>query len=117
MLTPDQAAYTQKYQAGHTRVQALDAIGNRAKKTLCDAIADILVAARRHGIEDMTVGEIADQYRLNTGKYKPPSSFSQPIKDLKLSKRIEATKERIYAGSGRLQEAYRIVAQQTRLVG
>lgn len=116
-LTPEQAMFHSGYQKHHTSAQSLDAMGNKTRRQLQDDVVDILTAAHKHGLVDMTASEVADQYQKLTGKFKPPSSFSAAIDALRAAKRIAVTDSRVYVGTGRMQVAYCLVAQQVRLVG
>lgn len=100
----------------NTRAQSLDAISNQSRCQRQTEVVDILTAAYRHGVMDMTVSEMADQHRINTGTYVPASGFTGAISALTAAKRICKAEPHIYAGSGRMQKAYSLVLQQARLM-
>lgn len=99
----------------HTKARALDSISISAHRSLKDEVVNILTAAHRHGVPALCVGEIADQFQFNTGNFKPPSSFSGPISGLRSAKLIALSGERFFAKTGKMQDAYALVPQQTRL--
>jgi hypothetical protein len=116
-LTPEQAAFVTPYIKSQTSAQSMGAMSNTTRRQLQDDVLDILCAAARHGVDAMTVSQIADQYQQNTGRYKPPSSFSSAVDALRSAKRICEAGQLLYVGTGRMQVAYAVVAQQARLVG
>jgi len=119
LLTPEQQFYAgikpKSDSDVHTKSQSFSAIGNKAHKTLQDEIVNILVMMQRQGVRSMTASEIADQYEKIIGKYKPPSTFSDPLLKLCVAKKIAFSGERVYLGTNRMQKTYSVVAQQTRL--
>lgn len=115
MLTAEQSAFVSGYVKNETKAVSRDAIGNQAARKLQDEVVDILTAAHRHGVSDMTVQEIAAQYHRNTGRFKPPSSFNDTVGKLRAAKRLEFAGTRTNIETGRLNDCWRLVAQQSRL--
>lgn len=100
---------------GFTKARSLDAISTDAHRSLKNEVVNILTAAQRHGVPALCVGEIADQFQINTGQFKPPSSFSSAISGLRSAKLITYAGERFFSKSEKMQNAWALVPQQTRL--
>lgn len=99
-----------------TRAEALKAIGTGAFKQLQDAIEDIVLTAKRNGIDDLSGREIQQRYEAQyIGKRIEASTISSRVNSLIAANRLERGPERPCKVTGRNILPVRPVAQQARL--
>lgn len=112
MLQPSQTPTT-----SHTSAQALNDLGLRALKGELDKIHDIVLAAARHGISDMSGREIQARYELLYGKRIDSGTVSARLKNLVDGGRLQrCIMSRACQITGKDIHPVRVVALQTRLV-
>lgn len=100
-----------------TSAQALGSIGIRQLKGELDKIHDIVLAAARHGIDDMSGAEIQQKYELIYSKRIDKGTVSARVKNLIDSRRLERCRiARTCLVTGRDIHPVRVMAQQTRLM-
>lgn len=116
-ITPEQAQFISGYQASHTRGQSLDALGNAGKSKRDTEVFDIVVAAARNGVADLSGREIQQKYEFVTGKRIDTSTISGCVNRLIAAKRLQRGPERACLVTGRNIVPVRPVVQQVRLVG
>lgn len=100
----------------HTSAQSLGEIGLRQLKGELDKIHDIVLAAARHGVDDMSGREIQARYELIYGKRIDSGTVSARVKNLVDGKRLERCRiARSCTITGKDIHPVRVTAQQTRL--
>lgn len=111
MLQPDEST------PSITSAQALSGLGIRQLKGELDKIHDIVLAAARHGIDDMSGAEIQQRYELIYGKRIDKGTVSARVKNLIDGSRLERCRiARICSVTGRDIHPVRVTAVQSRLV-
>jgi hypothetical protein len=101
-----------------TSAQALNNIGLRQLKGELDKIHDIVLAAARHGVEDMSGREIQQRYELIYGKRIDSGTVSARCNGLIAARRLQrCTFARPCMVTGNDIHPVKVMAQQTRLVG
>lgn len=99
-----------------TSAQAFDGIGIRQLKGELDKIHDIVLAAARHGIDDMSGREIQQRYELIYGRRIDSGTVSARVKGLIDASRLERVMvTRACKVTGKDIHPVRVLAQQTRL--
>lgn len=76
-------------QSMDTSAQALSDLGLRKLKGELDKIHDIVLAAARHGIDDMSGREIQQRYELIYGKRIDSGTVSARVKNLVDGRRLQ----------------------------
>lgn len=99
-----------------TSAQALNALTNNHIKQLQDLIADIVVAAARNGIDDLSGREIQQRFELIHGKRIETGSVSSRVNALMAAGRLEHGPERPCRVTGRNILPVRPVVTQVRMV-
>lgn len=97
---------------------ALGQIGNVDKKTLCDKILDICIAAQRRGQADSSGKEIQQRYEAIYGKRIDSGTVSARVNELVAAKRLDRVAiSRACTVSKRDIYPVRVPATQARLIG
>ena len=100
----------------NTSAQAYAGIGIRQLKGELDKIHDIVLAAARHGVDDMSGAEIQQRYELIYGKRIDKGTVSARVKNLIDGRRLERCRiARPCLVTGRDIHPVRVMAHQTRL--
>lgn len=97
--------------------QARDALGMRALGGQQREVLDIVLAAARNGVADLTGKEIQARYRQLTGKDIDAGTVSARLNSLLAGKLLERAPRRQCTVSKLMVGPVRPVAQQARLVG
>lgn len=107
----------QTFTTNDTSAQALAELGLRKLKGELDKIHDIVLAAARHGIDDMSGREIQARYELIYGKRIDSGTVSARCAGLIAANRLQRCRiARACTVTGRDIHPVRVVALQTRLV-
>ncbi len=132
-LTPEQAAFVSGYKVPsvpaapiapasdprpghHISAIARDQVGVTALKGQQQDILDIVIAAHRNGIDDLSGREIQARYRMvHVGKDIDTGTISARVNSLIAAKLLERGPERACAISKKMVGPVRPVARQTRL--
>ena|ERR1035437_6288484 len=100
----------------NTSAQAFADLGLRTLKGELDKIHDIVLAAQRHGVDDMSGREIQQRYELIYGKRIDSGTVSARVKGLLDANRLERVMvTRPCLVTGKDIHPVRCVAHQTRL--
>lgn len=101
-----------------TSAHALAGLGLRQLKGELDKIHDIVLAAARHGVEDMSGREIQQRYELIYGKRIDSGTVSARCNGLIAARRLQrCTFARPCTVTGNDIHPVKVMAQQTRLAG
>lgn len=98
-----------------TSAQAHDAFGAHRAKKIKAEILDIVIAAARHGVDDLSGREIQQRYELQHGKRIEASTISSRVNDLIASGLLERAGARPCKVTGNNIAPVRAVAHQVRL--
>jgi hypothetical protein len=115
LLTPDQARFTSTHQTHQTSAQALGAMGNKPTARRDAEVCDIVIAAWRNGIADMSGREIQQVYEFQHSKRIDTSTIAGCLNRLVTAKRLERVAERPCNVTGFNIAPVRPVAHQVRL--
>lgn len=103
--------------ASQTSAQSLVQIGNAGKKTMCDKILDICIAAQRRGQVDFSGKEIQARYEAIHGKRIESGTVSARVNELVTAKRLDRSDiARMCTVSARDIYPVRVPATQARLI-
>ena len=116
LLTPEQIAVNTTHTTHHTSAQAMDALGNKAVGKRDGEVFNIVLAANRNKIADLSGREIQQRYEFELGKRIDTSTISGCISRLVAAKRLERTEPRACIVTGFNIVPVRAVAHQSRLV-
>lgn len=117
LMTPEQSRFTSTHQSHHTSAQALDMFGNKGIGKRDTEILNIVIAANRNGIADLSGKEIQQRYEFETSRRIDTSTISGCINRLVCAKRLERCEARSCIVTGFNIVPVRAVVQQIRLVG
>ena len=99
-----------------TSAQAFSSLGNMVLKTEADKILDIVLAAQRNGMDDLSGREIQARYELQYGKRIDSGTVSARVNALILANRLSRSPiARICSVTGRDIYPVRVPATQGRL--
>lgn len=115
LLTPEQASYTTTHQTHQTSAQALKSMGNKPTASRDAEVCDIVIAAARNGIADMSGREIQQVYEFNHSRRIDTSTIAGCLNRLVTANRLERVAERPCKVTGFNIAPVRPVAVQTRL--
>ena len=116
LLTPEQARFNSAHQTHHTSAQALDALGNKGIGKRDAEILNIVIAANRNGIANLSGKEIQQRYEYQTSRRIDTSTISGCISRLVAAKRLERCEARSCIVTGFNIAPVRAVAHQSRFV-
>ena len=103
------------HQTHHTSAQAKDALGNKGVARRDSEILNIVLAACRNGIADLSGKEIQQRYEYEHSKRIDASTISGCLTRLVSAKRLERSTPRNCVVTGFNIVPVRAVVQQTRL--
>ena len=132
LLSKEQAAFVSGYRAPpatshadvvvrpsrHISATARDQVGMGALRGQQRDVLDIVIAAHRNGVDDLSGREIQARYRTTyPGKDIDTGTVSARVNSLVAAKLLERCPERLCSITGKTVGPVRAVAQQSRLVG
>lgn len=101
----------------HTSAQALAEVGLRGQKMQADAVLDIVVAASRHGVKDLSLREIAKRWELVHGRSIDVGTVSARVTNLVAQHRLVRVPgdARACSISGKTVQPVSVPVQQARM--